>query len=627
MEQSNRSIFARISTGIKVLFALYSLIYAFRPLIDPIANRNIHLLFALVIVFLPKESDKKIWKKLLNAACAIAAIIVGLYIQFQITALYERQGRFTALDYYLGVLLLALVFIATWKKYGATLPIIVAVFIVYAVFSKYLPGILYHPGYKFRRVLLSNTMNFTGTHGDLLGTSATIIIIFLIFGSFLLTSGASEFFIKLAHSLVWRLPSGPGLSAVIASALFGSINGSPVANVAGTGAFTIPLMKKSGYEPEYAGAIESAASTGGSLMPPVMGASAFLMATIIGCAYWDIVKVAVVPSILYYFAVGVMVHLHSLKLGMRPAESGPKISRVLREGWHYLVPFVLLVVLLVKGMSAGLCAFYSTVLLVVVVFAREWKRVGNRKGFHDFVIEALEKSAEEGAGIAVALSLLGAGTNTLQLTGLPTRLVQFVVTQSGGHVIYLIILAAAVCFIFGLGMPTVGSYLLAAILLAPALVQLGVPVIAAHLFIYYYTMISGITPPVGVASLVASQISGGSYWGTGIIGTKLVLSSMIVPVVFALEPSLVGLGSGGVSAMIWTLLTVVLSICCFSTGFEGFYPFGKVKQQWARWALIAAGFLLIAPEKLSDAIGLAIFAAVTVLSFVGRGKAKPADLA
>ena len=609
---------------VSVAMVIFQVWYVYRPTISPDQGANIHLAFGLFLVYWfairRAFSHGKGWFDLaLLLPCLAASLFVTGYMAVNYMALLDRIGIASDLDLIVGGLMIVVVLEATRRAFGWAIPGFAVLMLAYAYFGEYMPGLLQHGGFSVARLIASTTTYLTGVFSSVLGISATLVAIFMIFGGFLNASYASNFFVKLALRLTRNTRSGSALAAVGATALFGSINGSPVANASTTGIFTIPLMKRHGYSAPFAAATEAVASTGGTLMPPIMGVAAFMMASITGIAYIEIAAHALVPSIIFFGSVAIAIFVYSRKHDLLPmnigAASDPR-STIWIEGVTFFVPFALIITLMILRYPVTFAALLGTITLVSLVLLRE--------GIYRYLpyrppaelmpgeLEAAEaqgavpperhhlgrqllngciEGAYNAARIAVVCATLGIIIHAFTMTGMAGRLVHNMADVAGISLLLTLFIVAGVSLLFGLGVPTVGSYVIVAVLGAPLLTEFGVELLAAHMFILYFTMLSGLTPPVGATVLVTSQIAETGYWRSALACITLAMPGFVIPFLFAYEPAL--LGFGDITTIVWTALSVLIGVYAFTVAIQNF-GFTTCKPIERVVMLMVAGMLFLA---------------------------------
>ncbi|NYE04138.1 TRAP transporter 4TM/12TM fusion protein [Bacillus niacini] len=594
------------------LFHLYTGIFG---MLTAQLQRSIHLGFALALIFLLFPARKKNRGKEIKVAwydiiLAIVSVIVGAYWPVMIDDLVLRTGNVTGMDFFVGLSAILLVLEATRRTVGLPITIIAIVFMIYAVFGPYMPSAIAHRGLELDRLV--QTMFFTteGILGTPIGVSSTFIFLFLLFGSFLIKTGVGEYFNDLSIAIAGRSVGGPAKVAVFSSALQGTISGSSVANVVTSGAFTIPMMKNLGYKKEFAGAVEASSSTGGQLMPPVMGAAAFLMVEFIGggISYWEIAKAAAIPAILYFTGIWIMTHFEAKRIGLRglTKEEMPSRKEVLGK-LYLLLPIIAIVLLLMSGMSVIRAALWSIVITVVVSAIRKETRIGF-KG----IVEALVDGARSALGVAAATAAAGIIVGVVTKTGLGLKMANGLLDIAGGALLPTLFLTMIASLILGMGSPTTANYVITSTIAAPAIILLGVPDLSAHLFVFYFGIVADITPPVALAAFAAAAISGGEPFKTGVESTKLAISAFIIPYMFVLSPELLMIDTTW-TYLIWVVFTAFIGMIAISAGVIGFWV---RKLNWIeRIASLGAGLCLIYPENISDIVGLVLFAVLLALQY------------
>lgn len=615
----------RVAAVIAVAFALFHIYTAATRSLAAYQQRGVHLAFALVLAFLlypasgrSKKSEGPSW---VDVCLAIAAAVCGGYLVLGYERIMELMGIPATADLVVAGVMVLLVLEATRRVLGAAITIIAAVFLVYAHFGYLAPSIIAHQGYALDRILSQMGLGTEGIFGTPLGVSATFVIMFIIFAAFLSESGAGQFFIDIAYGLFGRVRGGPAKVAVVASALFGTVSGSAVANVVGTGTFTIPLMKRVGYKPHFAGAVEAVASTGGQIMPPVMGAAAFIMAEMLGMPYISICVAAMLPAVLYYLAVFFMVDLEAVKTGLRGErpEGLPSVRRILADGWFYVVPIIVLVYFLaVVRYSPMRAAVYALVATVAVSFARKSTRLSIPK-----VIETLKKGATGSLEVALACASAGIVVGVFNLTGLGIRLSSLLIELSHGYLPALLVLVMTASLILGMGLPTTACYIILAVLVAPTLVEMGVRPVAAHMFVFYFGIISAVTPPVALAAYAGASLAGAPMSQTGFTAWRLALAGFILPYMFVYGPELLMIGR-------WTDIALAaasssLGVFALATSLQG-YLIREAKLA-ERVVLLIAALLLIKPGLATDLAGLAGIGLVVVTQLLSARKAKKGEAA
>jgi TRAP transporter 4TM/12TM fusion protein len=608
-----------VFTGL-LAFSLFHLYTGIFGMLTAQLQRSIHLGFALALIFLlfparRKNRGKEHKVAWYDVILAILSIVVGAYWPLMIDVLVIRAGTVSGLDFYVGLAAIILVLEATRRAVGLPITIIALVFMIYAVFGPYMPGFIAHRGLDLDRLV--QTMFFTteGILGTPLAVSSTFIFLFLLFGSFLVKTGVGQYFNDLAIAVAGRSIGGPAKVAVFSSALQGTISGSSVANVVTSGSFTIPMMKNLGYKKDFAGAVEAAASTGGQLMPPVMGAAAFLMVEFIGggITYWEIAKAAAIPAVLYFLGVWIMTHFEAKRTGLRglTKEEMPNKKEVFKK-LYLLLPIIAIIVLMMSGLSVIRSALWGIVITVAVSAIRKETRIGF-KG----LVEALVDGARSALGVAAATAAAGIIVGVVTKTGLGLKMANGLLELSGGALLPTLFLTMITALILGMGSPTTANYVITATIAAPAIILLGIPDLSAHLFVFYFGIIADITPPVALAAFAATAISGGEPFRTGVQSSKLAISAFIIPYMFVLSPELLMIDTT-FTYLLWVLFTAIIGMIVIGAGVIGFW---MRKLFWfERIAAVLSGLCLIYPENISDFIGLVSFAVLFTLQILYKGK-------
>ena len=604
-----RGIFEKILVVVTVGMSLFHMyILGVNP-INPWIFYSLHLTFGILIImfqypaFSGSPQDRI---SIGDGLIAFLGVAVCAYIVWNYDDLLTRIPVMpTGWDLLFGVIAILIVLEISRRTVGVTLPIAAILFLIYTRYGDLIPGVFGHKGYAWERII-AQMLSMEGIFGIPLEVSATYIVLFIVFSGFLHVSGGGQFFIDIAQALAGRTKGGPAKIAIIGSALFGTISGSPIANVMAVGTFTIPLMKKTGFRPFYAGAIEAVASTGGQIMPPVMGAGAFIMADLLGIPLRKVLIAAVIPAILFYLALFVMVHVEAVKMGIYglPDETIPRAAKVMKARGHLLVPIIILVAILISGASPIQAALFSILATIPIAMLRKETRLTFKK-----VIQGLSMGARNAMEPLAACACAGIVVGGISLTGLGLKFAGGVITLAGGNVPVILILSAMVCLVLGMGLPTTASYIIAASVVAPALIQLGVSPLPAHLFLFYFACISSITPPVALAAYAAAGVAGASMVSVGITAVRLGIIGFIVPFMFIYNPVL--LFSGPYLEILLAFLTAALGVVALGLGFEIWF-WGRIKI-WMSALLILSALLLIKPGWITDLIGLSIFMIILVL--------------
>ncbi len=602
-----KGIMAIIVTAVAVAMSIFHFYTAGFGLLTAMKQRGIHLAFLMVLTFLLYPGSKKETAKnrltVIDIIWMILGVTSSLYIVFFFDA-FSIRGTALPRDIYFGIVLVIVLLEAARRTVGKELPILSLVFLAYGFFGHLMPGILGHTGYTYRRIFYHLYLSSEGVFGIALGVSASFIFLFILFGSFLGETGMAEFINKFSLAIAGRSPGGPGKVAVLASGLMGTISGSAVANVVTTGSFTIPLMKSVGYRPFFAGAVEAVASTGGQIMPPVMGAASFVMAEFLGIPYREVMIAAILPAVLYYLACYLMVHLEALKTGLAgiPKDQLPKVKPLIKSRGHLIIPLFVIIYLLVSGRTALYSAFYGIIWTIVISWFRKETRL-TLKGF----IKAMELGAKSAIGVGIACGVVGIIIGITSLTGLGLVLGDNIVSLAGGSVILTFFLTMVVCIILGMGLPTTACYIVAATIAAPALTKLGVPQLSAHLFVFYFACLSAVTPPVALAAYAGAGIAGDSPSKVGWTAFRLALAGFIIPFIFVYNPILLLIG-GTPFETILAIVSSIIGVVALAMSVQGYMLSNLNIVQ--RVILFAGAMSLIIPGLYTDLIGLAILAVV-----------------
>jgi len=604
--------------AVGLTMTLYHLYTAWFGAPDALSFRAIHVAFAMVLAFLivparGGETDDPDLLQVVLAGLSVVACGYLLWAQDYVDNRMIYVDDLVTEDWILGGLLIVLLLEATRRMVGLALPITAAAFLVYAVF-----GAGSDPAQLMEQMYLGTE----GIFGIPVSVSATYVMLFILFGAMVERTGTGKLFMDFAMALTGHTAGGPAKVACITSGLFGTVSGSAVANVMTTGAFTIPLMKKLGYRPAFAGAVEAVASTGGQIMPPIMGAAAFVMAEFLGVPYLEVALYALIPAVLYFLSVFLAVHFEAKRTGMRglPRADLPRIGTVLKEQGHLFLPLVVIVGVLVAGYSAPFSALCGIASVLVAA--------GLRKSTRHYLtprnlIDGLVSGARNTVSVALACGCAGIVIGVISLTGLGIDFTGLVLDASANHLILALVLTMVAGIILGMGMPTTPAYIVQVALLVPALVKLGIVLQAAHMFVFYFAILSAITPPVALAVYAANGLSNAGLWETGLAALKLGATGYIVPFMFVFGPSLLMIGEP-----LWiatTAVTAILGVVCLSAGLAGYLmaPLHIVQ----RLMLVGAAIVLIKPGLTTDAIGIGLLAVVVGLNYARRNREAAAETA
>jgi len=592
-----------------VSWSIFQLLVTRWILLDPIVLRSLHMSFGLTLVFLlALPNNRRLAPTISNLAFAFLSCVGGIYIALNFERLiWHTRGidPFTPLDILMGSVTIVMALIAGKRSIGTSLVVITGIFLIYMLVGSYMPGMLYHRGMSIIEVIETQYFTTSGLFGLPMDISATYIYLFMLFAAFMYRCGAGTFFTDLAFGVLGQSRGGPAKAAVVSSALFGTVSGSGAANVATTGMFTIPLMKKVGYKPHVAGAVEAVSSTGGQLMPPVMGAAVFIMADLLGMPYITIAISATIPAILYYVALYFAIDFEAAKQGLKglPREDIPPIKQTLKDYMHLLIPLGVLVYFLLNLYTPILSCLSAIFTTVIVANLRKKTRMGPRN-----ILKAMEEGAVSATLIVATCALSGLILGSFLYTGLSINFTALLTMIGGGQVLPTLILLAIAALILGMGMGTTAVYITVAALMVPVLIKIGIAPLAAHLFAFYFGMLSLITPPVAVAAFVGAGIAKADPLKTAVTATRLGIVAFIIPFMFIFWPAM--LGQGSPLEILLTFATASVGCYCMAAGVIGYLMRGISLLE--RGILILAALFLIWPERISDIVGLLIFVVMVI---------------
>ena len=608
--QTGKSTWETVTKGafliLSVCFVCFHMYTAFFGAFPGVIQKGVHLGFVMALFFLGEiqTRETKLVKRILYLIFLAAGVCGCAYYVIEDVNIQNRLGVITQPDIIFGLLLLVVIFIAAQKCVGNAMVIVTLVFVAYGFFGPYFPGFLAHQGLNLRRFVNLVFITSDGVWGTPIYASALYIVLFVILGAVLQETGVGDYLTDLATSAFGKYRGGPAKVAVVASGFFGSISGSPVANVIGTGTFTIPLMKKNGFAPEFAGAVEAAASTGGQIMPPIMGATAFIIAEMLGVPYFSIVVAAVIPAILYYVALMFAVDMNAMKNDLRgvPADQLPKAKELLKR-CYLVAPLVFLVVAMgFLKLTIARTGFYTILITIVIALLDSRVKLTKERWKAIFI-----GSAKGVVPVAVACAMAGIISGVIVGSGIGFKLSSSLIEIANGHMIVLLLLTMVVCLIMGMGVPTTAAYLVLAILVAPALTRMGLEPIAAHLFIFYFGIISAVTPPVALAAYAGAGIAKCSPAKTGYIAFRLAISGFILPFIFVYNNELLMMGTW--YNILIAAVSATVGIYCLSGALEGVAFVWKI-HPLERGVLLAAAILLIKPGVITDVTGIVVLAAL-----------------
>jgi TRAP transporter 4TM/12TM fusion protein len=632
-------------TAVAVALSLFQLYTAGIETLGLFYQRSIHIAAIMMLAFLMFPvfgrrdlSARGVIGALIDIVFFGCAILTGAYLSFYLDDIINRAGFWSTTDVVVGCIAVVTVLEASRRAVGLGLTVIGIAAILYAFagprgelpwLGEWMPGILAHRGYSLDRVVGQLYLGQEGLFGLPLGVAATFIFVFVLFGAFLEVTGAGRFFIDLAYAATGRQRGGPAKAAVIASAGMGSISGSSIANVVTTGAFTIPLMKRLGYKPEQAGGVEAAASTGGQIMPPLMGAGAFLMAEYTRVPYIEIVKVSILPAIMYFATVYLFVHLIAVKQGMKglPASELPTVRQVMRSGWYYLIPLAVLIWLLALHTSPMRVGFYAVASVAVVAAVRHlvwalWQ--GGRHGQPvtgamlggllvrggQGLVHALSLGARNAVAVSMACAVAGIIVGVVGLTGLGLKFSSMMMAFSGGNIVLALFIVIIASLILGMGLPVTAAYIVLIVLVGPALTnEFGIPLLIAHLVVFWYSQDSNVTPPVALAAFAGAAIAGGKPMATSVQAWKFAKGLYLIPCFMVFNPEIITGGPWEIIA--WNVVIAFTALAAFAAALEGylFAPMDAVSRVLIVPALVA----IFWPNFLVEVVGFGVM--VLVMGF------------
>lgn len=593
-----------IITALCLSLAAFQLYAAGSGLVDDKYVVSVHLAVIILLIYLLFPATKHSSSKaptVIDIILGLLSFCAALYVAVFAKKINAQMGIPTKMDLIFGVICLVLVLEATRRAIGMAMPIVACVFLLYAVFGRQIPGVFRHAGFTVSKIIKLLYLTDEGIFGTALNTSATYVVLFIFFGAIMSEIGMSKFLSNLALALAGGSVGGPAKVSALASGLMGTVSGSTSANVATTGVMTIPLMKSVGYAPEYAGAVECVASAGGQIMPPVMGAAAFLMAQFIGVQYSVIVFAAIIPAFLYYLCVWVSVELRARRQGLKTLEKDqiPKLGSTFGDYGHMAIPLIALIYFLsVKGYNPIYAAWLSILIAIVVSFFRKSSRLTLRR-----FCRALENGVKGTMSVAIACACAGIVIGVISLTGFGLVFSLNIFKLALGIKFLALFLAMAASIILGMGLPTTACYIVTALTLAPALVNMGVPLLAAHFFVFYFAIMSTITPPVALSSFVAAGLAQSDPLKTGVSAFRLAIAGFIIPFMLVYKPALLLTGTT-VPAVIYNLAIAIIGVIVLAMASEG-YVMGVLKL-WQRLILLACVIGLLILDERGDLVALPI---------------------
>ena len=612
-----KSALKKVSLILAICFVAFHLYTAAFGTMPGIAQKSIHLGFLLVIFYINAMVDsEKRWEQIFLGIMALFALGGCAYITILDENLQLRAGIVYASDILFAILLIIAIFEACRRKMGNPLVIITLVFVAYAFLGKYIPGFLNQPGMTLKKFTSLVYLTIDGIFGSPLYASASYVVLFVLLGAIMSVSGIGDYMTNLATSLFGHMRGGPAKVAVVASGFFGSISGSPTANVIGTGTFTIPMMKKNGFEPEFAAAVEATASTGGAIMPPIMGSTAFIMAEMLGIPYTAVAKAALIPAILYFLAVLFGVDIYAAKHGLKgiPRSQLPKVRSMLKQ-IYMLAPLIFLIFCMaVFNMTIVRSGLLTIIVTLVLVEINPKTRMTKEQW-----LQIPVQTVKSAVSVGIACAMAGIISGVIMGSGLGYRISSILTSVAGTSMLLLLVLTMVVSLIMGMGVPTTAAYLVLASLVAPTMIQLGIPPLAAHMFIFYFGCISSITPPVALAAYAGAGLAGCDPNKTGYKAFRLAFCSFLMPYLFVYNPVL--LMEGGVLDILWSLVTALIGAYLLASGFEGFFFRWSLKW-FERPLMILGAVMLIVPGMVTDLVGIAIIVVEFVTEFMFKRSEK-----
>jgi TRAP transporter 4TM/12TM fusion protein len=593
----------RLVTLIALGASLYHLLYAYFHPFFALDHRVIHWGFMSSFIFLLYPFSRKLSPRkrpsFFDLLFLLLSLGICLWIFIFSYQILQRAGKYQPLDVIMGTLLVLLVLEAGRRSVGWSVPLVAIVFLLYSLLGPYLPDLLAHKGYSIKRLSTYLALSTDGIFSIPLGVSAQFIFLFILYGSILRKSGAGKFFTDLAFSLTGWTRGGPAKAAVVSSCFFGMISGSSVANTVTTGTFTIPLMKKTGYPPHFAGAVEASSSTMGQIMPPIMGAGAFIMAEFLGIPYFKVCLAAAIPATLSFFAIFMQVHYRAVLMGIKgiPRADLPSLKDTLIRGWHHLLSIFLLIYLLAQDFSPERAVFWAILATIFCSYLRKETRMSLSE-----IISGFREGATGAVEVAAACATAGIIIGSITVTGLGLRFSSLIVDLSMGYLLLALPLTAIACLALGMGVPTTASYIIISSLAVPALINYGVVAIAAHMFIFYYATRADVTPPVALAAYAGAGIAGANPSKTGYAAFWLGMAGYIIPFMFIYGPELMLIGKP--IHILWATCTAILGIIFLAAAVQ------RCMYQKATWyeslMFFAAALLLIKPGLTTDILGFAL---------------------
>ena len=624
---SNKQVVLVVSI-VAVLYSLFHLYMVFNPM-PALQQRSIHVAVGLALVYMIYPMFKKQDRAklpILDWFLALVSLFTAGYILIEYNAIVtERGGIPNTMDIIMAIVTVVLILEAARRVTGWILPILALIFLSYPFFShmEFLPNMMMTRPFDIGDIFGQLYLKTEGLYSTAIGASVNFIFLFILFGAFLQKSGMVQFFNDLAMAIAGANKGGPAKVAVVSSGFMGSINGAAVANVVSTGAFTIPLMKKVGYNKNFAGAVEASASVGGQILPPIMGASAFIMAETTGINYGTIALAALFPALLYYFAVIMQVHYRAGKSDLKgiPRSDLPRIKEVMKERGHLLIPLVGLIVMLFLNMPIPRAAIYTIFLTVIVATFRKTTRMSLKD-----IGQAMAMGAQQSLSVMIACAVVGIIIGVVSLTSFGAIMTSAIAGLGGGSLLLTLFFTMIASMVLGMGLPSIPAYIITATMAAPALAEFGVPILVAHMFVFYFGIFANVTPPVALAAFAGAGIADGDPMKTGFQALKLSLAGFLIPFIFVFEPSMLLIDIEGLMtnareyplSSLWDTAVVVIStiigLIALAAGLEGFFK--THVNVISRVILIISAIMLVIPEPFTDVIGLSIAIVMFILNYL-----------
>ena len=605
---------------VAIATSCYHLFYAYLHPFFALDHRAIHWLFMSILLFAlyPFSKKRSPLTRMSVMDWLLMAVSVGicLWIFFYSTSILNRAGKFDTLDVVVGTALVLLVLEASRRATGPPVPIIALVFICYALFGPYLPDVLAHRAYSIDRLSTYLSLSTDGIFGVPIGVSANFILLFILYGAILQKTGAGQFFTDVAFALTGWTKGGPAKAAVASSTFFGMISGSSVANTVTTGSFTIPLMKRTGYPPDFAAGVEASSSTMGQIMPPIMGAAAFIMAEFLSVPYFKVCIAAALPALLAFFSTFMQVHFRAVALNLRglSREELPRIRSAFAAGWHHIFSIMLLIYFLLRNYSPERAVFWAIIATIVSSLLKTIVCKQSLRTYARLILAGFEEGAIGSVEVAAACAAAGIIIGSITMTGLGIMFSSLIVDASMGMLYLALPFTMIACLFLGMGVPTTAQYVIISALVSPALIKMGVLPMAAHLFILYFGTRADITPPVALAAYAGAGIARSDPWKTGVAAFQLGIAGFIIPFMFVYAPELILVGSFW--KIVIAFFTAVLGIVCLAAAVQRCF---LVKTTWYEaLLLLVTALFLIKPGVQTDALGLTLFAIVLALQWMRR---------